>query len=167
MLFSWSPHLPLHSRYLHAASMSAPPITLFFFPLFILVQISLATPVIRHGWISSCQWQFHSFPCILFDHLISLPCGNLIFYLRMGHIEARFTILLSIPSGSCLPKNISTHAHPVSRTIVRIEYVVMSFLSAPFSHNRLSLLPSMVACVYIQGIRFLRGFGFDWNHCYL
>lgn len=107
------------------------------------------------------------FPAFYFDHLISLPCGNPIFYLRMGHIEARFTILLSIPSGSCLPKNISTHAHPVSRTIVRIEYVVMSFLSAPFSHNRLSLLPSMVACVYIQGIRFLRGFGFDWNHCYL
>jgi hypothetical protein len=46
---------------------------------------------------------------------------------------------LSIPSGLCLPKNVRTHAHPVSRTIVRIECVVMSFPSAPFSHNRFLL----------------------------
>ncbi len=127
------------------------------------MQISL----FRRGLLSSTiqlPVHLHSLSCVLYDPLTSLPCGIFKSYFPMGHTEAHFMSYLQfLPASAC--RSASAHM-PISRTVVRTEYVVMSFPSTHFSHIRLSLLTSMVACVYMRGMRFLRCFGFDWNYYY-
>jgi len=151
MLFFWSPHIP--SIFMQHLCRHITP----FFSPFILVQFSLATPVFRRGLLSrhypAANDAVSSLPFIALHSIITLW---LLFHVENSSLTSVWGALhdfLSIPAGLCLPKCIHTHASPVTRSNVRMEYVVMSFPTAHFSHNRLSLLSSIVACVYMQNMR--------------
>jgi hypothetical protein len=66
----------------------------------------------------------------------------------MGHTDPGITrraLRIILNSSQLMLADVHPHT-PI--TVVRTEYVVMSFPSAPLSGNKLSLLSSMVVCVY-------------------
>jgi len=138
---SWSPPLASHS----SSSCSIYP-GIAYYPL-ILVQFS----PFRRGLLCKHYPAANDAACSLtFIVLHSIMTLWLLFHVENstlfpdGAYRGALHELLSIPPCLCLP---SASAHtPI--TVVRTEYVIMSFPSAPFSRNRLSLLSSMVACVY-------------------
>jgi len=74
------------------------------------------------------------FPAFYYDPLISLPCGNLIFYLRMGHIEARFMVLSQfLPACACRRTSAPTH------TPSRAPLYVLSVSLCPFRVRPLAI----------------------------
>lgn len=104
----------------------------------------------------------HSLPCITlrpFD-FSSLPCGKLNSSSgwdipRCASRNTNYSQF--VPAHACRSASVHT---PVMRAVVRTQYIVMLFPSAPFSRNRLSL-SSIVANVYRDALLARHWIGFE------